>query len=237
MHLVTVQAVSANDYADSVAEYRRDGWKLIDDMLYRLCREHRAHDAKSPINAKVHLIGRTYATGIERKVRTRGTQGSSISQVVDFFFQHRKQIDRWFVRLMKIAEPLDILKIRRILLIHGLLTHELAGLTIKNQSAHSYVLILMGLPHVLHEFMPGRIPTLLRGGELSAKFKRCGTIGALPAKEVWPRSELVATWFPFFRKSFLRNSFRAPVPEHSIKETGWAGTHPALITTRLRTRA
>ncbi len=139
MHLVTGHGISPKDYQDSVADYERSGWRLIDDTLYRLCREHRVHDSESSINAKVVLIGLGYTTGIQRKIRTKGTQGSSISQVVEFFFQHREEIDRWFTDLRKISEPLDHLKIRKILMLHGLLVNRLAQRTIQNQSVRSFV--------------------------------------------------------------------------------------------------
>ncbi len=134
-----VQAVNQNDYNDSVADYVRGGWQVIDDTLYRLCREYPKHDDELSINAKVLLIGRTYTTGIERKIATRGTQGSSLSQVVDIFFQHHNEIDRYFVHLRKVSEPLDPLKIRKMLMLHGLLVNLLRQLTIQKQSVRTFI--------------------------------------------------------------------------------------------------
>ena len=58
---------SANDYNRSRDDYAQ-GWRAIDETLYHLCRDHPHHDHRPWVNAKILIIGRTYATGIERKV-------------------------------------------------------------------------------------------------------------------------------------------------------------------------
>src|ERR1700722_1270590 len=72
---------SASDYKSATQNYAQD-WALLDQTLYRLCSKHPLHTDRLSVTAKVVLIGRTYATGIERKVPTTDTQGSSILQVV-----------------------------------------------------------------------------------------------------------------------------------------------------------
>jgi hypothetical protein len=104
---------SAQDYNDSKQEYELD-WQTLDEVLYRLCREHPRHDNRGAVNAKVCIIGRAYATGIQGKVPTSGAQGSSISKVSEFPLRHHGDTDRWFLHLGKISEPLTTVSIRKI---------------------------------------------------------------------------------------------------------------------------
>ena len=79
-------------YTTAVADYELN-WKVMDGALYRLCHENPDHAKRSSVCAKLWIIGRTYATGIERKIATTGAQGSSMSQVTDLFLQHAVNID------------------------------------------------------------------------------------------------------------------------------------------------
>ena len=59
---------SVSDYNKSRDDYTQS-WKAIDETFYRLCRDHPQHNERPWVNAKILIIGRTYATGI----RTEGT--------------------------------------------------------------------------------------------------------------------------------------------------------------------
>ena len=48
-----------------------------DETLYNLCRRYPDHKTFNAVFAKVSIIGRTYATGIERLVPTHGGQSDS----------------------------------------------------------------------------------------------------------------------------------------------------------------
>ena len=91
------------------------------------------------MNAKVYIIGRTYQTGIERKIRSKGTQGSSISQIADFFFQRQEELDQLMLGLHKLSEPLAATSITGILETHGQFVKLLSELTIDGQSPRSFV--------------------------------------------------------------------------------------------------
>ena len=69
---------SQKDYLKSVNSYLQN-WLQIDNTLYSLCRKNYGHDSMNSINAKLWIIGRTYMTGIERKIESNG------KQVVDNF--------------------------------------------------------------------------------------------------------------------------------------------------------
>lgn len=129
---------SVIDYYDAREDYAQN-WKTLDQVLYRLCRDHPLHCDLPSVTAKVVIIGRSYATGIERKVSTEGTQGSSICQVARLLFTHSEEMDRWLARLRKISTPLDTWNIPEILTIHGLILKLLAELTIGNQAVRTFV--------------------------------------------------------------------------------------------------
>lgn len=129
---------SAADYQNSVAYYEAT-WRVMDDTLYRLCRENPDHSRRSSVCAKLWVIGRTYATGIERKVATTGSQGSSMSQVTQHFLSHSAEIDGLFDELRDVTEPLDPEKLKAIVSIHGRLVSLLCPITRKNQSTRSFV--------------------------------------------------------------------------------------------------
>jgi len=58
---------SADEYAASVKSYDKRV-RLLDETLYRLCSEHPKHTSVSEVHAKLWIIARTLASGIERKV-------------------------------------------------------------------------------------------------------------------------------------------------------------------------
>jgi hypothetical protein len=128
---------SLPEYEESHEDYLR-GWKTLDEVLYRLCRVHPNHIDPGANNAKIYIIGRTYTTGIERKIPTTGAQSSSMSQVSDLFLKHHENIDRWFARVATVSEPLTGLGIRKILLYHGLLVNCLSTITRDKQSSRSF---------------------------------------------------------------------------------------------------
>jgi hypothetical protein len=127
-----------HEYEESKQDYILN-WKTLDEVLYRICCDYPTHNDPAAVNAKIYIIGRTYTTGIERKVPTTGAQSSSMSQVAELFFKHRRDIDSWLVHLGKISEPLTMLKIRKIVLFHGLLVNRLTSITRNGQSTPSFV--------------------------------------------------------------------------------------------------
>lgn len=129
---------STTDYERATQDYLRT-WKIIDEVLYRLCGDHPKHTDHLSVTAKVVIIGRTYATGIERHVSTKGKQGSSIGQVVELFFTRGTDIDQWLGSLEQIAEPLTISSIEKILYVHQLILNVSSSLTKDGEAARSFV--------------------------------------------------------------------------------------------------
>ena len=155
----------ASDYYASRQDYSRN-WKTVDQTLYGLCQSHPWHRNLRSVMAKIAIIGRTYTTGIERKVSTTGAQGSSISQVAALFFSQHKKIDKLFARLNRVSSPLSTLNIPDILTIHGSILKLLMPLTINHQSARSFVSKYMHFQNpivpIYDSVVAGFLPKLVR---------------------------------------------------------------------------
>jgi integrase len=54
-------------------------WATYSDVLYGMCRRYPDHADPGHINAKVGIIGRSFATRIESKVKSSGGQGSALA--------------------------------------------------------------------------------------------------------------------------------------------------------------
>jgi hypothetical protein len=129
---------SGAEYQLSRIEYGQQ-WQTLDDCLYRLCRENQTHSCLLGVNAKVFIIGLTFETGIKRQVRTKRTQGSSISQVVKLLHGHHQELDGLFLRLSGISEPLTPSNLTEILEIHGLIVKMLRSVTRDQHDVRSFV--------------------------------------------------------------------------------------------------
>ncbi len=114
---------SESDYSKSQDEYAAE-WDILDEALYELCRKNPGHAASDAVFAKVFIIGRTYSTGIERQVKTKGGQGSSISQVAERFLSNGKGLDDSLSPLSTISEPLTPEKLQTIVETHGRILTE-----------------------------------------------------------------------------------------------------------------
>jgi hypothetical protein len=87
---------SKQELEKSEAKYLRR-WSLTYQTLRSLCRDHPGHQSERDVAAKVWLIGRAYATQIERSVKSQGGQGSSLDQVVSLM--HKSDTDEWLTEL------------------------------------------------------------------------------------------------------------------------------------------
>jgi hypothetical protein len=126
------------DYVRAADEYDKT-WQTTDRTLYRLCVEHPRHEDPDAVYAKLWLIGRTYATGIERSIKSEGWQGSSMDQVARLLLGKAHFVDGLVLGLKPTAEPLTPQKLLVIADAHGQLTHLLSQITRKGMSPRSFV--------------------------------------------------------------------------------------------------
>lgn len=100
-------------------QFYANNWQATDETLYALCRKLPDHQSRLSINAKLSIIGRSYATGIERKIRTRHYQGSALETLGDHVWSCRHRLDSAMQSLRDVCEPLTIEGMSLILKVHG----------------------------------------------------------------------------------------------------------------------
>ncbi len=107
-----------SDYGAHVEEYRSN-WDVFDKTLYTLCDKHTSHADLGATNAKLWLIGRALATGVERHVPKSKGQGSSLDKMAAHLHRNSREADELIQRLRAISEPLDSSKLADIVGLHG----------------------------------------------------------------------------------------------------------------------
>ena len=100
-------------------EERIREWEVTERTLYDLCRKHPNHDSANEVNAKLWIIGRTYATGVERTIKTDGKQGGSLAKPSRHLVRNREKMAKITGCLSEVREPLDRGKLRTIVKAHG----------------------------------------------------------------------------------------------------------------------
>jgi len=129
----------------SLAKYKRAcadyaaNWEAVEIALYDLCKRHPDHQDQGGINAKLWIIGRAYATGIERKISSQGFQGSSMTQLGKHFWRNRHRVDKALQILRGVNQPLTPEKLTKILDAHGRLVRIIQGALRKGQTPRSFV--------------------------------------------------------------------------------------------------
>ena len=129
--------LSIEAYNNACRDYDQD-WAATDKVLYELCRQFPDHQRRDGVMAKLWIIGRTYATGIERQIKSLGTQGSSMSQLANHIWRRRDTVDDVLRLLADVKEPLDVEKLKTILLAHGRSSNVIGQLLRENLSPRSF---------------------------------------------------------------------------------------------------
>ena len=111
-------ALDVTHFRSAVDSHAQD-WGVTDRVLYDLCRDQPAHRTLSAINAKALLIGRGFATGIERQIKSSGSQGSSIEQLAAHLHKNCTLVDDIISRLSKLQEPLELESLPVVVSEHG----------------------------------------------------------------------------------------------------------------------
>lgn len=130
---------SNKDYLKSTNQYLQS-WLQIDNTLYSLCQKNHDHDSMNSINAKLWIIGRTYMTGIERKIESNGKQGGSLSQLAEHLYKNRHKVNKIFSQLKFSCRgsKLTLNKLESIVTLHGELVELIKQVTRRNQSSRSF---------------------------------------------------------------------------------------------------
>jgi len=146
-----MKKIKLREYHEACIEYA--DWALADKTLYRLCKMNPTHTDMYSINGKLWLIGRTYATGIERQIESTG---DPLSQIAEHFYKNRKKIDTVLGKLSAINEPLNQNKLEVIVKAHGQLVKLLSPILRKSKSGkhHSARSFVSKYMHFHHPIVP-----------------------------------------------------------------------------------
>ncbi len=120
--------ITLDDFLASIESHANE-WGLVDQTLYDLCQRHRTHRNVAAVSAKVLLIGRGFASGLERHVRSDQTQGSAIGKMVAHLHNERVTIDRIIKRLASLQEPLDKECLEIVVSEHGRFCHLISRIS------------------------------------------------------------------------------------------------------------
>ena len=129
--------ISPEGYHRFLAGY--DKWsRHVDEILYELCVKHPHHADHGGVAAKCWIIGRTYATGIERQITSGGKQGDSMSQLVDMLVDQADHVDSLIDHLCPLRHPLTAESLATIIHVHGRFVHLLSGIVRPNETPRAF---------------------------------------------------------------------------------------------------
>ncbi len=124
------------DFREAQKE-RTEIYSQIDSILYGMCKKWPGHGDLGEIQAKVTIIGRTYATGIERK-GNRDKKKGLLETVSKILYQKREIIDR-NIRLLRRYKRLTQNAQIQILASHGRIVSILKNGTKSKINFRSFV--------------------------------------------------------------------------------------------------
>lgn len=149
------------DYLEAQQRYDRNGG-CLDQTLYQLCKDHPCHCNPGWVYAKVFIVGRTYASGIERKVKRGTGQGSSMSKVAERILDKQAEIDGMLGRLPGAGEGLSPSSLQVIAEEHGKFVEILRGVTINQESPRAFASKYMHCHNQLVPILDGMNASALR---------------------------------------------------------------------------
>ena len=128
------------EFDESCRKYREHG-KALNDALYDLCERHPDHQHYDGVLAKIGIIGRTYATGIERQTvleENEKGQSAALTKVTNFVWEHRGRIDGYIKQLHSMAEPLTASNLQTIVSVHWQFVALLRDIPLRNAGGVSF---------------------------------------------------------------------------------------------------
>ncbi len=90
--------ILTKEHQTTAAQYAKH-WALGNEVLYRLCRENPGHSRLDACYAKVWIVQRAYAAGLERSTETRGTGVAALDVVARHLHKAHVKVDRALARL------------------------------------------------------------------------------------------------------------------------------------------
>ncbi len=117
-------------------EHYQTNWQNADEVLYRVARPHPGECTDAETNAKLLVIGRSYATGIERQVED--PKPTAMCRLSKFFHHNRVAINVLLEETSGLVEPLSTEKLQAIVDIHGRFVALLKNVTRPDKTPRTF---------------------------------------------------------------------------------------------------
>lgn len=121
---------------NALARFQAD-WGLIDEVLYGLCRQYPDHGDRRAVCAKLAMIGRVYAAGLERRVTPPAGQ-QAIGVITNFVVERAIEVDQIISRLQPLHEPMTADAMSAVVEEHGKLTSLLREVATDGKAPRSF---------------------------------------------------------------------------------------------------
>src|SRR5438874_11740785 len=109
---------SRHDYDRKAKREEAKAW-LFDKTLYELCCKYPEQVNRAHINAKIWIIARAMATGIERQIKSDMTPGSALDKLARCIQDNPMKVKRIFKELRGITGNLNDDNAKKIVSCHG----------------------------------------------------------------------------------------------------------------------
>ena len=128
---------SRNDY-DRIIKKERATARLSDKTLYDLCGKYPKHEKRAHIHAKIWLIARAMATGIERHIKSDKTQtGTALDKLERYIQRNSSDMEDIFKNLHRITGTLSEDSLTNIVSCHGRFLKLLSSIVKKSKLGRS----------------------------------------------------------------------------------------------------
>lgn len=117
-----------------IADWYEADSRVLNDVLYAMCRRHPAHHHAKEVWAKVLVIGRVYASGIERLLH-----GGELTPVVETLLGAARWLDPELAALRKRRDDVRLADLPAIAGLHGKLVALLGAHTRDGNLPRSFV--------------------------------------------------------------------------------------------------
>lgn len=130
-------ALPTQDEIDAALTRFQADWGLVDKVLYDLCAAYPGHDERAVVTAKIAIVGRVYAAGLERRV-TPPAGRQAIEVIGEYAHGHGGEIDEIVHGLDEVGEPLSASAMTTVVAQHGRLTTLLQGVATDGKAPRSF---------------------------------------------------------------------------------------------------
>lgn len=131
--------------SDQFLEHLRAGienyerrWRLADTLLRDICNKYPRHDAIGEVYAKVLIIGRSYASGIERQVKVTEEGKASLESIADCILEHGTEVNELIEAIDGCDKPRTSEPFKSALQSHLKMVKILESVTRENRTPRSF---------------------------------------------------------------------------------------------------